>query len=73
MFSRAQQPSSSSGARPEQDLQKDLEDLFADNLVSAGRVSRLLEKKTKLELTTSPRMCDGLLGKTMPGISRDTS
>jgi hypothetical protein len=47
MFSRAQQPSSSSGARPEQDLQKDLEDLFADNLVSAGRVSRLLEKTTK--------------------------
>ena len=47
MFSRAQQPSSSSSALPEQEFEEDVTDLFADNLVSGQRVTRLLTKAAK--------------------------
>jgi len=47
MFSRAAHPSSSSSARPEQEFQEDVEDLFSDNLVSAQRTARLLAKAAK--------------------------
>ena len=47
MFQRAQQPSSSSHGLPEQNFERDLTDLFADNLVSGQRVSRLLNKASK--------------------------
>ena len=47
MFQRAQQPSSSSNALPERELEEDLTDLYADNLVSGQRITRLLGKASK--------------------------
>ena len=47
MFSRNSQPSSSSAAPPWQAFQEDVEDLYAENLVSAQRISKVLDKATK--------------------------
>jgi hypothetical protein len=47
MFSRASQPSSSSNAVPSQEFQEDVEDLYADNLISGQRAARLLTKACK--------------------------
>lgn len=47
MFSRASQPSSSSHVPPEVAFEDDVADLYAENLVSAQRVSKLLDKATK--------------------------
>ena len=47
MFSRNSQPASSSQAPAWQTFQEDVEDLYAENLVSAQRTSKLLDKATK--------------------------
>ena len=47
MFARASQPASSSNAPAEQDFLEDVEDLFAENLVSGQRTARLLKKASK--------------------------
>ena len=47
MFSRNSQPASSSTTPASQVFQEDVEDLLAENLVSAQRTSRLLDKATK--------------------------
>ncbi len=47
MFSRGSQPASSSNAPPEVDFQEDLEDLYADNVISAQRTAKLLHKASK--------------------------
>ena len=44
MFSRNSQPASSSNCPPEQEFQEDVEDLYAENLVSGQRVAKLLDK-----------------------------
>ena len=47
MFQRTLQPSSSSNGLPEQEFEEDLTDLYADNLVSGQRITRLLTKAAK--------------------------
>jgi hypothetical protein len=47
MFSRNSQPASSSNCPPEQLFQEDVEDLYAENLVSGQRVAKLLDKASK--------------------------
>ena len=47
MFSRNSQPASSSHAPPWEAFQEDVEDLCAENLVSAQRTARLLDKASK--------------------------
>jgi hypothetical protein len=63
MFQRAQQPSSSSNARPEQELERDLTDLYADNLVSGQRITRLLDKATKAGVKGISKKIQKLGGK----------
>ena len=46
MFGRKAQPSSSSTARPQDVFREDVEDLYAENQVSAQRISKLLDKAT---------------------------
>jgi len=47
MFHRGQQPASSSNAPPELDFMEDVEDLYADNFISAQRCQKVLEKAAK--------------------------
>lgn len=47
MFQRAQQPGFSCHGLPVQDFEADATDLYADNLVSAQRITRLITKATK--------------------------
>ena len=54
MFSRASLPASSSNADPEANFQDDVEDLYAENLISAQRVARLLDKATKAGIKRIP-------------------
>jgi hypothetical protein len=54
MFSRASLPASSSNADPEANFQDDVEDLYAENLISAQRVARLLDKATKAGIKHIP-------------------
>lgn len=51
MFSRNSQPSSSSHTAPDVEFRTDVVDLFAENLVSAQRVSKLLNKASKAGIT----------------------
>ena len=44
MFQRGQQPSASSTAAAEDEFRIDVEDLFADNILSGQRTSKLLHK-----------------------------
>ena len=47
MFSRNSHPASSSNAPAAQEFQEDVEDLLAENLVSAQRTAKLLDKASK--------------------------
>jgi hypothetical protein len=47
MFQRGQQPASSSNAPPELDFMEDVEDLYADNFISAQRCHKVLEKAAR--------------------------
>jgi len=47
MFQRGQQPASSSNAPPELDFMEDVEDLYADNFISAQRCQKVLEKAAR--------------------------
>ena len=47
MFSRSTQPASSSNVPPEVEFQNDIEDMFAENLVSAQRIATVFDKATK--------------------------
>lgn len=47
MFQRSQQPSSSSHELPEHAFQRDLTDLYAENLISGQRVTKLLSKASR--------------------------
>ena len=63
MFSRASQPSSSSNALPGQAFQDDAEDLFAENLVSGQRLSRLLDKASRAGIQGTPATVRKTIGK----------
>ena len=47
MYSRNSQPASSSNAPAERTFVEDVEDLLGENLVSAQRTAKLLDKATK--------------------------
>ena len=64
MFSRNSQPSSSSGARPEDTFLEDVQDLHAENLLSAQRASKLLRKACKAGINV-PKNAIGGTAKNM--------
>ena len=63
MFSRNSQPPSSSNAPPWQVFQEDVEDLLAENLVSAQRTAKLLDKATKAGIPNINRRIRKTVGK----------
>ena len=63
MFSRNSQPASSSHAPAWQEFQEDVEDLFAENLVSGQRTSRLLDKATRAGISQIPAKIRKTIGK----------
>ena len=63
MFGRSAHPSSSSNAAPEVELREDIEDLYADNLVSAQRVAKLLDKAHKAEVKGIKKQIRKTIGK----------
>jgi hypothetical protein len=63
MFGRNAQPSSSSHALPEDTFVEDVGDLFAETLVSAQRVSKLLQKATKAGVKHIPKRLKKSCGK----------
>ena len=73
MFSRNSQPPSSSNAPPWQVFQEDVEDLLAENLVSAQRTAKLLDKATKAGIPNINRRIRKTVGKTKPRIISDSS
>ena len=57
MFSRNRQPSSSSHAPAWQVFQEDIEDLYAENLVSGQRIAKVLDKAAKAGIAEiSPKL-----------------
>jgi len=55
MFGRNSQPSASSFAEPGETFLEDVGDLYAENLVSAQRVQKLLQKATKAGVKNIPK------------------
>jgi hypothetical protein len=65
MFQRQQQPASSSACAPDVIFQDDVEDMFADNVISGARAAVLLEKAK-----TAGVKVMGKMFKKAPGVSK---
>ena len=62
MFQRSQGPASSSATAPERELEDDIQDLFAENLVSGTRASLLLDKAQKAGVKMATKVFKKLPG-----------
>lgn len=63
MFSRNSQPASSSGAPAAQTFREDVEDLYAENVISAQRAAKLLDKASAAGIPGIPNKVRKTIGK----------
>ena len=74
MFQRGQQPASSSHAPPELDFMEDIEDLYADNFISAQRCQKVLDKAAKAgikNIVTEPKKAGVVRSSMGKNLARD--
>ena len=74
MFQRGHQPASSSHAPPELEFMEDVEDLYADNFISAQRCQKVLDKAAKAgikNIVTGPKKAGVVRSSLGKNLARD--
>jgi len=64
MFQRGAGPNVTAGSAPEVDFQNDVEDMFAENVISGARTAQLLDKAKRAGVKLCTRFIKKLPGKT---------